>query len=227
MRRRSCERMTKTNRTRKVAVGTVKKSIEAHWERCVRRNVRQVGEGDASAGRNTWRQWFRRSQCPTSGVRRECGAHPTRDWRDASVGSVLGRRPRWEGDRDASASNAIATATRTGGDATRRPCQVAPSAGALRHLRHTREGSTHKSRSARPSRSRRGAACWRTARWWRNAKISNSSSARVRRLDRIAARKAVPTNYSVGITAAHAAPLCLPERHATAKRLRLVAQSRR
>jgi len=35
------------NRTRKVAVGTVKKSIEAHWERCVRRNVRQVGEGDA------------------------------------------------------------------------------------------------------------------------------------------------------------------------------------
>ena len=32
---------------RKVAVGTVKKSINAHWDRCVRRNVRQVGEGDA------------------------------------------------------------------------------------------------------------------------------------------------------------------------------------
>jgi hypothetical protein len=38
--------MTRTNRTRKVAVGTVKKSIEAHCERCVRRNVDQVGEGD-------------------------------------------------------------------------------------------------------------------------------------------------------------------------------------
>jgi hypothetical protein len=31
----------------KVAVGTVKKSIDAHCGRCVRRNVRQVGEGDA------------------------------------------------------------------------------------------------------------------------------------------------------------------------------------
>jgi hypothetical protein len=29
-----------------VAVGTVKKSMEAHGERCVRRNVDQVGEGD-------------------------------------------------------------------------------------------------------------------------------------------------------------------------------------
>ena len=143
------------------------------------------------AGRNTWRRWFRRSQYPTSGVRRECGAHPARDLRDASSGSVLGRRLRWEGDRDASASNAIATATRTGGDATRRPWQVARSAGALRHLRHTRERSNHKSRSARLSRSRRGAACWRTASWWRRAKISISSSARVRRLNRIAARKAV------------------------------------
>src|SRR6516162_3044968 len=47
MRRRSCERMTRTNRTRKVAVGTVKKSIDAHCDRCVRRKVRQVGEGDA------------------------------------------------------------------------------------------------------------------------------------------------------------------------------------
>ena len=39
MRRRSGDRMTRTNRTRKGAVGTVKKSIEAHCERCVRRNV--------------------------------------------------------------------------------------------------------------------------------------------------------------------------------------------
>src|SRR6516164_3552492 len=39
MRRRSGDRMTRTNRTRKGAVGTVKKSIEAHCGRCVRRNV--------------------------------------------------------------------------------------------------------------------------------------------------------------------------------------------
>ena len=44
-RRRSCDRMRKTNSTRKVAVGTVKKSIDAHCDRCVRRNVRQVGDG--------------------------------------------------------------------------------------------------------------------------------------------------------------------------------------
>src|SRR6516225_7230351 len=45
-RRRSWDRMTRTNRTRKVAVGTVKKSIDAHCARCVRRKVRHVGEGD-------------------------------------------------------------------------------------------------------------------------------------------------------------------------------------
>src|SRR5215831_2194210 len=47
MRRRSWERMTRTNRIRNVAVGTVKKSMDAHCDRCVRRNVRHVGEGDA------------------------------------------------------------------------------------------------------------------------------------------------------------------------------------
>jgi len=30
-----------------VGVGTVKKSIDAHCDRCVRRNVLHVGEGDA------------------------------------------------------------------------------------------------------------------------------------------------------------------------------------
>src|SRR5215831_17915922 len=40
--------MTRTNNTRSVAVGTVKKSIDAHCDRCVRRNVRQVGEGDGA-----------------------------------------------------------------------------------------------------------------------------------------------------------------------------------
>src|SRR5262250_2355355 len=47
-RSRSWERMTRTNKTRNVAVGTVKKSIDAHCDRCVRRNVRQVGEGDGA-----------------------------------------------------------------------------------------------------------------------------------------------------------------------------------
>src|SRR5215469_12658613 len=52
-----------------------------------------------------------------------------------------------------------------------------------------RESSTQKSRSARLSRSRGGAVCWRTVSWWRRPRISTSSSARVRRLDRTAARK--------------------------------------
>jgi hypothetical protein len=38
--------MTRANRTRKVAVGTVKKSIDALCNRCVRRTVRHVGESD-------------------------------------------------------------------------------------------------------------------------------------------------------------------------------------
>jgi hypothetical protein len=56
---------------------------------------------------------------------------------------------------------------------------------------HSREQHSHKSRSVRLSRSRRGAACWRTASWWRTAKISAWSSTRVRRLDRMAATRAV------------------------------------
>ena len=84
--------------------------------------------------------------------------------------------------------------------ANRRRCHETTVAGftictASRQPLHTRESSTHKSRSARLSRSRRGAACWRTASWWRRATISASSSARVRKLDRIAARRAVTLGH--------------------------------
>ena len=142
-------------------------------------------------GRDTWRRWSRQSQGPTSGVRHEYGARPTADSPDGSCGSArgcqraIGGRPRRVGrDRQRQCH------------ANRRRCQRTTVAGctictASRQPLQTRESSTHRSRSARLSRSRRGAACWRTASWWRRARISASSSARVRRLDRIVERKAM------------------------------------
>jgi len=84
-----------------------------------------------------------------------------------------------------------------------RRCQRTTVAGctiwtASRQRLQTRESSTQRSRSARLSRRRRGAACWRTASWWRRARISASRSARVRRLNRIAARNAVMLGLMIG-----------------------------
>jgi hypothetical protein len=39
--------MSRTNRTRNVAVGTVKKSIDASCDACALKNVRHVGDGAA------------------------------------------------------------------------------------------------------------------------------------------------------------------------------------
>ncbi len=52
MRRRACERTTKTNNTRKVAVGTVRKSQEATCATWLARKVRQVWEDGPRSLRN-------------------------------------------------------------------------------------------------------------------------------------------------------------------------------